>query len=78
LLWLQRVLGACSGGQVFHLQLAASVPHDFTDLANEFMASYWWFLHGFLPGAYLFWGSIGAECLLMGQDGRLLLARTPI
>jgi hypothetical protein len=33
-----RVLGACSGGQVLHLQLAASVPHDFSDLADEFMA----------------------------------------
>jgi hypothetical protein len=37
---LQWVLGACSGGQVLHLQLAASVPHDFSDLADEFMASY--------------------------------------
>jgi hypothetical protein len=37
---LQRVLGANSGGQVLHLQLAASVPHDFSDLADEFMASY--------------------------------------
>jgi hypothetical protein len=26
---LQWVLGACSGGQVLHLQLAISVPHDF-------------------------------------------------
>jgi hypothetical protein len=40
LLWLQRVLSACSGGQELHLQLAASVPHDFSDLADEFMASY--------------------------------------
>ncbi len=37
---LQWVMGACSGGQVLHLQLAASVPHDFSDLADEFMASY--------------------------------------
>ncbi len=37
---LQRVLGAYSGGQVFHLQLATSVPHDFSDLTDEFMASY--------------------------------------
>ncbi len=37
---LQRVLGACSGGEVLHLQLAASAPHDFSDLADEFMASY--------------------------------------
>jgi hypothetical protein len=37
---LQHVLGACSGGQVLHLQFVASVPHDFSDLANEFMASY--------------------------------------
>ncbi len=37
---LQRVLGACFGGQVLHLQLAASIPHDFLDLADEFMASY--------------------------------------
>jgi hypothetical protein len=37
---LQRVLGACSGGQVLHLQLAASIPHDFSDLADEFMVSY--------------------------------------
>jgi hypothetical protein len=41
---LQRVPGACSGGQVLHLQLAASVPHDFSDLADEFMASYYGFL----------------------------------
>jgi hypothetical protein len=34
---LQRVLSACSGGQVL---LAASIPHDFSDLADEFMASY--------------------------------------
>jgi hypothetical protein len=26
---LQQVLGACSGGQVLHLQLTTSVPHDF-------------------------------------------------
>ncbi len=37
---LQWVLGACSGGQVLHLQLAASVPHDFSDITNESMASY--------------------------------------
>jgi hypothetical protein len=37
---LQRVLGACFGGQVLHLQLVAFVPHDFLDLADEFMASY--------------------------------------
>jgi len=37
---LQWVLGACSGGQVRHLQLVASIPHDFSDLADEFMASY--------------------------------------
>ncbi len=37
---LQRVLGACSGGQVLHLHLVASVPHDFSDLPDEFMASY--------------------------------------
>ncbi len=36
----QQVLGACSGGQVLHLHLVASVPHDFSDLADEFMASY--------------------------------------
>jgi hypothetical protein len=37
---LQRELGAYIGGQVLHLQLAASIPHDFSDLANEFMAFY--------------------------------------
>ncbi len=37
---LQRVLSACSGGQILHLQLVASVPHDFSNLADEFMASY--------------------------------------
>jgi hypothetical protein len=37
---LQRVLGAYSCGQVLHFQLATSIPHDFSDLANEFMASY--------------------------------------
>jgi hypothetical protein len=37
---LKRVLGACSGGQVLHLQLAASIPHDFSNLVDEFMASY--------------------------------------
>jgi hypothetical protein len=37
---LQRVLGACSSGQLLHLQLVASVSHDFSDLADEFMASY--------------------------------------
>jgi hypothetical protein len=52
LLWLQRVLSASFGGQV--LQLAASVPNDFSDLADKFMASYRWFVHAFLPGAYLF------------------------
>jgi len=80
LLWLQRL---CFSGfwvpvlVVRYFQLATSVPHDFSDLADECMASYWWFVHAFLPGAYLFWGSTGVECLLMGQDGHLLLAGTP-
>jgi hypothetical protein len=29
------------------------------------MFSNWWFVHALLPGSYLFWGSIGVECLLM-------------
>ncbi len=37
---LSWVLSAYSGGQVLHLQLAASVPHDFSDLADEFMVFY--------------------------------------
>jgi hypothetical protein len=46
---LQQILGACSSGHVLHLQLAASVPHDFSNLADEFMAIDGFFMACLVP-----------------------------